>query len=131
MIAWFAVVFGINSTHNAVNCTRLCLVQLLSAFLVLLIPNTIANHAITYTNAIACRSTFSSFKCLLGGTTPKRPKVRQTFDRPFSVINMRNGDSLLGHLTQSSQDLHFERPLCGHGSNYYVMANFAHIPAVG
>jgi len=33
-IAWLAVVFGINSTHNAVNCSWLCLV--------LLIPNTTA-----------------------------------------------------------------------------------------
>ena len=32
---------------------------------------------------------------------------------------MRSRDSLLGRLTQSSRDLHFERPLCGHGNNYY------------
>ena len=38
---------SIYSTHNAVNCTRLHLVQLI---LVLLIPNTTANCAITYTN---------------------------------------------------------------------------------
>ena len=63
--------------------------------------------------------------------SPKRPKVRQTFGCPFSVINTRNGDSLLGRLTQSSRDLHFERPLCGHGSNYHVMVYFAPIPAVG
>ena len=43
----------------------------------------------------------------------KRPKVRQTSGGPFSVINTRNEDSLLGRLTQSSRDLHFERPLCG------------------
>ena len=49
MIAWFAVVFGINSTHNAVNCTWLRLMQLLSVLVVLLIPNTTAKHAITYT----------------------------------------------------------------------------------
>ena len=50
--------------------------------------------------------------------SPKRPKVRQTFTGPFSVINTRNEDSLLGRLMQSSRDLHFEWPLCGHGSNY-------------
>ena len=37
LLAWFAVVFGINSTRKAVNCTRLRLVQLLPVLLVLLI----------------------------------------------------------------------------------------------
>ena len=41
-----------NSTRKAGNWTRLCLVQLVPALLVLLIPNTTANHAITYTNII-------------------------------------------------------------------------------
>ena len=45
------MVFGINS--KAVNCTRLRLVQLFPALLVLLIPNTTANHAITYTYSVA------------------------------------------------------------------------------
>jgi len=52
VIAWFAVVFWINSTRKAVNCTRLRLVQLFPVLLVLLIPNTIANHAITYANIL-------------------------------------------------------------------------------
>ena len=56
MIGWSAVVFGINSTCNAgrkVNSTRLRLVlfySFLPALLVLLIPNTTADHPITYTN---------------------------------------------------------------------------------
>ena len=44
------VVLGMNSTHNAGNFTRLCLVKNCPALLVLLIPNTIADHAIIYTN---------------------------------------------------------------------------------
>ena len=59
-------------------------------------------------------------------------KSKTTFGDPFSVINKGNRDSLLGRLTQSiSRDLHFERPLCRHGSNYYDIVYFAHIPAVG
>ena len=42
------MLFGINSTRNATNSTRLRLV-LLRASLVLLIPNSTANRAITYT----------------------------------------------------------------------------------
>ena len=49
MIAWLAVLYGINSTRNGTNSTRLRLV-LLRASLVLLIPNSTANRAITYTN---------------------------------------------------------------------------------
>ena len=48
VIAWFAVVFGINSTSKCRNnCTRRSRVQF-TALRVLLIPNTTANHAITY-----------------------------------------------------------------------------------
>ena len=48
ILAWFAVVFGINSMGNAEsNCTRRSQVQF-TALRVLLIPNTTANHAITY-----------------------------------------------------------------------------------
>ena len=53
MIAWFSVVLGINSTRNAIrkgNSTRLRLAlfsPFLLALLVLLIPNTTENHAIT------------------------------------------------------------------------------------
>ena len=56
MIGWSAVVFGINSTRNAgrkANSTRLRLVlfySFLPALLALLIPNTTADHPITYTN---------------------------------------------------------------------------------
>ena len=46
MIAWSAVVVGINSTSNAGNFTLLHLMKLLPALLVLLIPNTTADHAI-------------------------------------------------------------------------------------
>jgi len=55
------VVFEINSTRNASrkgNSTRLLLVlfsPFLLALLVLLIPNTTENHAITYTNIIVTR----------------------------------------------------------------------------
>ena len=48
MIAWLAVLLGINSTRNAGNYTRLRLVKLLPALLVLLIPNTTADYAIIY-----------------------------------------------------------------------------------
>ena len=83
-------------------------------------------------NVMACRSTFSSLNCLLGSTTqPKaafcayhaksqEPK-RQTFGGSFLVTITRNRDSLIGCLTQSSQDFRFERPLCGHVSKYYIM----------
>ena len=56
MIGWSAVVFGINSTRNAgrkANSTRLRLAlfySFLPALLALLIPNTTADHPITYTN---------------------------------------------------------------------------------
>ena len=53
MIPRLAVLFGINSTRNATNSTRLRLV-LLRASLVLLIPNSMANHAITYTYTLPC-----------------------------------------------------------------------------
>ena len=43
------MVFWINSTRKAVNCTQLRLMQLFPALLVLSIPNTTANHAITCT----------------------------------------------------------------------------------
>jgi len=47
VIAWFAVVFGINSTSKAgTNCTRHSRVQF-PALRVLLIQDTTANHAIT------------------------------------------------------------------------------------
>ena len=58
MIGWSAVVFGINSTRNAgrkANNTRLRLVlfySFLPALLVLLIPNTTADHPIKYTNTL-------------------------------------------------------------------------------
>ena len=55
MIARLAVLFGINSTRNATSSTRLRLV-LLRASLVLLIPNSTANRAITYTNLILNRT---------------------------------------------------------------------------
>ena len=55
----------------------------------------------------------------------KRLKVR-----PFLVTITRNGDSLIGCLTQNSQDLHFELPLCGHDSKYYIMGCLVHIPVV-
>ena len=48
LIAWLAVVLGINSTHNAGNFTRRSQVKLLLALLVLLISNTTAYHAIIY-----------------------------------------------------------------------------------
>ena len=41
-----------------------------------------------------------------------------------------NRDSLMAHLTQSSQDLCFDWPLCGHNSKYYIMVYLEHIPAV-
>ena len=47
MIAQFTVEFGINSMSNALNSIRLMLFR---ALLVLLIPNTTVNCAITYTN---------------------------------------------------------------------------------
>ena len=42
------------------------------------------------------------------------------------MINMRNRDSILGRLTQSSRDLHFERSLCSHGSNtsWFIFPTF-------
>ena len=46
------------------------------------------------------------------------------------MTNSRNRDSLIGSLTQSSQDLHFKQPLCGYEGNYYIMVYLAHIPAV-
>ena len=48
MIAQFTVEFGINSTSNALNSIQLHL-MLFRALLVLLIPNTTVNCAITYT----------------------------------------------------------------------------------
>ena len=51
MIAQFTVEFGINSTCNALNSIRLCL-MLFRELLVLLIPNTTVNCAITYTNCL-------------------------------------------------------------------------------
>ena len=50
MITLLAVVLGIDSTHNAGNYTQLCLVKLLPALLMLLIPNNTADHAIIDTN---------------------------------------------------------------------------------
>ena len=47
---------------------------------------------------------------MLSLVSTNRPKVnvRQTLiGGPFSVTNTRNGDSLLGRLTQSIQDLHY------------------------
>ena len=52
MITQFTVEFGINSTCNALNSIWLRL-MLFRALLVLLIPNTTVNCAITYTNTIA------------------------------------------------------------------------------
>ena len=52
MIAWLAVVLGINSTRNAGNFTRLHLVKITSCIIVLLIPNTTADHAIIYTYSV-------------------------------------------------------------------------------
>jgi len=75
-----------------------------------------------HSNTMACRSTFSSFKCLLGGTTwPKatisytpckilRGQKTKTFGSPFLMTNTWNGDSLLDHLMQSSDDFHFKQP---------------------
>ena len=48
LMAWLAVVLGINSTHNAVNLTRRSQVKLFLVLLVLLISNTTAYHAIIY-----------------------------------------------------------------------------------
>ena len=61
---------------------------------------------------------------------PKRPKVRQTFGGSFLVTIVSNGDSLMVYVTQSSQDLCFEQPLCGYDSKYYTMVYLVHIPAV-
>ena len=56
MVGWSAVVFGINSTRNAggkeYNSTRrspVLFYSFLPALLALLIPNTTADHPITYT----------------------------------------------------------------------------------
>ena len=47
-VAWFAVVFGINSMSKAgSNCMKHSQVQF-TVFQVLSIPNTTANHAFTY-----------------------------------------------------------------------------------
>ena len=50
MIAWFAVVFGINSMSNAAAPHTIT-----SALLMLLIPNTTANHAIRESVDSLCR----------------------------------------------------------------------------
>ena len=52
MIAWLAVVLGINSSCYTGNFNWLHLVKLLPALLMLLIPNTTVDHAILYTNMI-------------------------------------------------------------------------------
>ena len=64
MIAWFAVVFGINSTHNAVNCTRLRLMQF---------PPVLATRAIKVTGYSCARRVKCIGKCIL-----KLPRISGT-----------------------------------------------------
>ena len=54
MIAWLAVVLGINIALVMQEISlSFALLKLLPALLVLLIPNTTSDHAIIYTNTIA------------------------------------------------------------------------------
>ena len=85
MIAQFTVVFGINSTCNALNIIWLRL-MLFRALLVLLIPNTTVNCAITYTKSrdpfyaspILCVDKARSRRTM-AATEPKRPPPPKSY----------------------------------------------------
>ena len=67
MIAQYTVVFGINSTCNVQNTIWLRL-MLFWTLLMLLIPNTTVNCAITYTNSYPCLNYLISFSSIVHWT---------------------------------------------------------------
>ena len=101
MIAQFTVEFGINSTCNALNSIRLRL-MLFRALLVLLIPNSTVNCAITYTNYDTINDCILEFAASTRELLYSVDKVSQSFHRTktvYQTISSYLGNMLCMYMT--------------------------------